>query len=175
MILVPKHRTKNAVRFKDANLNIGWLLFGQPSVWTDELNPPNPDPDSTSLNSTFAAKKATFKEVYEDNAGSISVIINSVERKFSEFGTRQQAIDGDCTQVIVYATVTGVQMDDAGSLSFRQIGFATDLTPSSGHSSDTFLDSSIIDDFGNLESIENRRVVNLELGSTYEAFLLFEF
>ena len=177
MILTILHRTKNAVRYKRASADSTWLLIGKTSAWADDANPPLPDPiTDTTITSPVCAIKATVHLVAEDPSGTLLFRDSTgTIRKFLEYTTEADAITAGCRLVLVTAEVEGIDLNGLGVDAFRQLGFSTDLVPAVGHESDTFLPSSNVADWGDLENLHNRKPLTLEPESSWIASAIIEF
>lgn len=176
MILVPGHRVKNAIRFKRDCGAKTWLLFGQSTAWPDDNHPPAPAANTSSLNSPFAALKATLFYVKEDPSGTMLFTdALGATRKFLPFADEASAIAGGCNMVIAQGVFTGAQLLACpGVTAYRQIGFATDVMPNVGVSS-SFLQATDVLSWGTLESVDNQKPQPLINASTYTLTQLFEF
>lgn len=180
MILTLLARTKNAIRMVRENGTSAWLVYGKATAWPDELNPPSPVNTDTSLISPFAAARATPQFVIEDNINGTIVfteIVNNVavSRAFTPLADEEEALDEGARMVLWKASVSGNSLITAGGSSFRQVGLFTDLTPTVGNESALFLPSTSVEDFGQMEAIDNRVAQPLIAVSTYATYLLVEF
>jgi hypothetical protein len=155
------------------------MVLGQTSAWPNESAPPAPPLNTIAMSQPFCATLANLYWVYQvENSAEAIFTFNDANNNpvyFGTYTTATQADNGQCTLVLAQAQVTGTNIIAAGSANFRQIGFATNIVATSGHSSDTFLPSTHVSSWGDLESVQNRTVVTLISGSTYTGNSIFSF
>jgi hypothetical protein len=179
MILTPLARVMNAVRFVQQNGSSTWAILGQSTPWGSpysDSSPPPPDPTSIAINSPFCAAIATANWVIENDISGTYAFVDTQGNThlYSTVATEANVISEQINIVMLSAMFTGTQLF-ALVASFRQIGFATNLIPTSGHSMDTFLPAAHISSYGDLEALENRVPVSIISASNYQVSCLIQF
>lgn len=174
MIQLSYHRLKNAIRFKENNANNTWIILGQSTPWADDNAPPAPSLSATTVPNKFAAVKATVKWVKEDNAGTIIFNDAGTERKFIELANEAAVLATAVNLVKVMLTAT-INANLLAVGSFRAIGFATDLVPSGGYEGETYLTSAHISDWGQTETLEHLKPINVIADTTWEMTNFIEY
>lgn len=173
MILTTLHRCKNTIRYKRDAGSKTWVIIGRTTAWANEQAPPAVTPDANSIEEPICAVKAVVSWVVLDPNGTIQFIDeNGQYIYFTELTTEQQVLDQSAQLIMLSGTVSGAQ---TGNVTFRQLGFSTDLVPAAGHENDSFLLDADVSSYGQLESIENRTPVNIIPTSQYELINLIEF
>lgn len=171
MIIVSLHRVNNAIRYLnsvDGNL---WMVIGGTAVWPDDNNPPLPEKATTSVNTPIGAVKATVEWVVADPEGEYIFNTSAGETYWTAMSDEAEARVRNCKWVLMRGSVSST----LPLTTFREIGFFSGLTPAAGHESETVLLPSEIDDYGYLESLEYRRPVSRDSGSTYTLSNIIEF
>jgi hypothetical protein len=166
----------NALRFVDENGANTYAILGQTDPWSDDSNPPAPSPSATSVNEAFCAILATVNWVIENPSTGTYQFFDTQGNihYYSILSTPAEVISEQSTIVMITATATGPQLYDLAS-AFRQIGFATNLVPISGHESDTFLPAANVSTWGVLEALENRVPFETSTESGYSISFLMQF
>jgi hypothetical protein len=176
MILTNLHRLMDAIRFKVANGASTFLIFGGLVPWDNDTSPPLPVPTTTSIPDAFAAVPVTVRWVKEDDAGIYTILgSDNTVRSFSELTTQTDVLawSGD-----IFVLLQGTLLDgsiDPSITAYRQLGFATNLVPTSGHGSDSYLPAANIADFGDLETLEYRRPYPVIVGSQHDFFEVIQY
>lgn len=185
MLLTPVHPLKDAIRFKTANVSSTWLLLARTTAWTtadgsvgqvntglpvSDTNPPVVDPAATSIPSPFCAIQAQVRWVQADSGGAIPFVdLNDNDTNYTELTTTAAVLANPPGQIlltgrVVCSTILALSL---GIANFRQCGFTTDLIPTSGNESATFLSASQISYVGDFECTTNFQPIPLIAGSNF--------
>lgn len=166
MIRVKQHKYKNAIRFKEQNGDDIWLIFGGTSAWPNEADPPDATNTTTAVAEAFGAQKASITWVVEDpGVGTIEVVDSEgATRQFSILATAEDVLTAGSGLVMLEATALGT---DLAVPAFRIMGFATGIVPGAGFEANTYLSAAQIDDWGTLETLENRKPFTVIEESTF--------
>lgn len=163
MILPSTHRWENAIRFKNSVSGNLWLALGGTSAWPNESIPPAESKSATGVAEKFCAIKATVKWVKED-PDSGTIIFKDAQgntRKFLELATEDDVRTNQSGLVLMQAEATGAEIGQ----NFRIMGFYSGLVPATGFEAETFLTSGQVDDWGKLESLQNRTEYAITVGA----------
>lgn len=180
MSLTPLHRKKDAIRFKNYNGSNAYCILGGLTPWSNESTPPPVPVDLIDIPDKFAAIKAVVRIVKIDNAGIYSAQVPGdtpgtlVTKTFAELTTDSAVLawSGDVF-VMMQATV---QDDDITGVSFyRKLGWTTNLVATAGHSSDLYLPSANVSNWGAIESIEYRKPYPVNSGSQHDFFQIYQY
>lgn len=177
MIKTKLHRKKNAYRWVPGSGQDAYIILGGTTPWIDDNNPPVEDISQISIPDAFCAIKAQVKLVVPDGGGTFEFVdATGFSLFFSEIHNLAdlRALNDD-TYVSVYVsgTVTGNYIAD---IIFRQVGIVTDLTPATGHENDIFLPNGLVEDWGDLETLQYRPPTALAVSSSqYTVSTLFQY
>lgn len=149
-ILTIKNRHARAASYKEEMETAGmWFGFGKTTAWTDDTQPPAPQPSDTDIQEAIGYKKAdmiTF--VKEDPNGSIYYLgdtYSAIEDTEAETNS----------STLLYVRAV-VNYDELPPSTYRQIGIFRGLTPTveAGSSAKVLLPSQV-QSKGTLDIIDN--------------------
>ena len=138
----------------------------------------------SELFNPIAAAKTTVALVYEDPVGGIYTVYdnNQNARYFSPYATPADAIKGNCLYVLIQGIFSGFNFNQIiipGSetipLFFRQVGFVTDLVPTTGNEELLVLTSDQISSWGDTEAYENRLADSLTRTTQFTQAYILQF
>ena len=95
-------------------------------------------------------------------------------RYFNAYSTIADAIAAGCLLVLAACAVTGSTIP-SGNTAWRQVGFASDVIPQTGHESDTVLIASTVAAWGDTEALTNQLPQPVFLTSNYNLRQIFGF
>ena len=127
-----------------------WMAIGRTTAWDDEENPPDPSPSATAIEEPIVYVTPT--------SVSLCKVVSSGE-DVTHLGTKyafvadEDAIDEGARFLYMlgrFDPTSGQPYD-----TFRQVALYSNLTPSTGHESDSWLAPANVDDAGLLEYLDN--------------------
>jgi hypothetical protein len=176
-VISQTHRVSNAIRLYSVEGDNVWMIVGGQTSWPDEQNPPNPVTTTTAVDSPIGAKKGTVQLVIQDPNGTI-VTTQDDPSGGSQILTRwsivpdvQTAKDVGCRWVMFNAQIIGSELP---LIPFRQIGFSLGLQQNAGAGVSAVVAEQITD-FGMLQNLEYKQVVNRDSSNIYNSLAIIEF
>lgn len=156
--IVPnRSRVSRAYDFYNNTL---WIGLGKTTPWTDEGNPPAPDPGVETIDEPVIYKKATVVSfVVEDELGELAVYRNNELIHFS-FISPTEAIDQNISSIFIEGQFLPAEVGD--EVVYRQVGIFSHLTPAEGYESADILTPANITDIGFLEWISHQEPVYIQ-------------
>lgn len=139
-----------AQAYKDSLETEGcWFGLGQTSAWpSGDTNPPEPDPEATSINEPIGYKKASLITfVKQDPSGTITYL----GEKYLAIED-EQAETENCVLLLIRAVI---EYDELPATTTRQLGIFCGLTPSTGNESKEALLPAEVQDVGRLDVLDN--------------------
>lgn len=150
-----------------------YFAIGKTSAWSgDDMNPPNPDTGSKSLNEVIGYKKVEsvfmVRPVLEGETGDINYRDESWK-----IVPVENALAQDARWVYIKSVI---RYDELPLGFYRQVGVYTGLKRKSGISSNKYnLLPSEVENAGVLEVIDNRQPSNRQIDQTETLSLVLEF
>ena len=167
------HKSKNAIRFKNANTSGIYIVLGGTEEWPDEPVAPVIPTDTIAIDDPLFAIKATVQWVTPDEDGTFT-FVNSIgeEVVFATVATAAEVITLGARYVVVSGFTLG---ENIGDTFYRQLALCTGLVPTGGHTSDPFLEAVNVSNWGDVEVIEYRSTIQVLPGTEYGANILLPF
>jgi hypothetical protein len=149
-----KSRARRALLLKDNSTF--WGAIGRVTAWDNEASPPDPSPASTAVEETICYVQASLVALCTpvDDDEDVTVL----GQKYA-YVADEDAIDEGARFIyvkVIFDPSAGQPYD-----TFRQIGLFSDLVPSAGYESETWLAPENVDSSGLLEYLSNEQSTNM--------------
>lgn len=161
-------RVLRALDFKTNNEL--WGAIGRTTVWTNEALPPDDPLDATAIDEPIVYVQAGITTLAKISSGSGDVSVNG---QYYTYVDDVNAYTEDARFLITIFSVNPMLGHPYGN--FRQIGVYANLTPTTGHESDTFLAPENVSDDGVLVYVHNDIVTTMAADREEEVKIALEF